>query len=388
MSAIVRRPVIALVTHVRQVPAAERQRFATRLHSDRGARLLIVETCHRVEAYTTSVGGPAASVVAAVPTGGRVLEGPDAVRHAVSVATGRDSIVLGEDQVLHQLRGSLAAARTSGVLDPEIERLFALALQAGRRARSWRSGRQRSLADVAVDTVERASGPVRGTEALVVGAGRMGGLMVRAAAAAGASVTVANRSTDRARALTSATGGRTSALDPGSEVGRFGAIFVALGGPWAIDGSTVAALLDRGPIVVDLSVPAAVPAALAAGLGSRLVSADALALREAEEARRDRELDPRLDGLIDATVESYVEWQARGDARAAADALLRRADLDREAELAALWRRLPTLEPEAREAIEGMTRHLAARLLRQPLERLGRDPDGTDERSVRDLFAL
>jgi glutamyl-tRNA reductase len=64
------------------------------------------------------------------------------------------------------------------------------------------------------------------------------------------------------------------------------------------------------------------------------------------------------------------------------------ADRAREAELAALWRRLPDLEPETRAAIEGMTRHLADRLLREPLERLGRDGDGRDGRAIRDIFAL
>jgi glutamyl-tRNA reductase len=76
------------------------------------------------------------------------------------------------------------------------------------------------------------------------------------------------------------------------------------------------------------------------------------------------------------------------DGRAAAEALIKRADREREAELAVLWRRLPDLQPEARDAIEGMTRHLARRLLREPLERLGRDSDGHDERAVRDIFAL
>jgi hypothetical protein len=65
-----------------------------------------------------------------------------------------------------------------------------------------------------------------------------------------------------------------------------------------------------------------------------------------------------------------------------------RADHEREAELAVLWQRLPDLPPEARATIEGMTRHLAQRLLREPLERLGRDSDGRDGRAVRDIFAL
>jgi glutamyl-tRNA reductase len=188
--------------------------------------------------------------------------------------------------------------------------------------------------------------------------------------------------------VATATGGRAADLDPGAGVSRFAAILVALGGPWAIDSTTVATLVNRRPVVVDLSVPSAVPRPLADGLGGRLVTADDLALREGDGWGGDASPDPRSDELIEHTVRTFLDWQSRGDARAAADALVRRADLEREAELAALWRKLPTLEPEAREAIEGMTRHLAARLLRQPLERLGRDSDGADGRTVRDLFAL
>jgi glutamyl-tRNA reductase len=216
----------------------------------------------------------------------------------------------------------------------------------------------------------------------------MGGLIARAAATAGASVTIANRSMARARAAAAATGGFTAEIDPGVDVTRFVAVFVALGGPWTIAASTVGSLISSSAVVADLSVPRAVPQALADGLGGRLLTADDLAVSEANETRGDRPPDPRSDELIERTVQAFLDWEARGDARAAADALVRRADLEREAELAALWRKLPALEPEAREAIEGMTRHLAGRLLRQPLERLGRDGDGVDERIVRDLFAL
>jgi glutamyl-tRNA reductase len=161
---------------------------------------------------------------------------------------------------------------------------------------------------------------------------------------------------------------------------------VALGGPWAVDPATRAAVVDGGGAVVDLSVPLAVPGSLASTLGARLITADILA--RTDEPFLDGEADPRAEALIERTVEDFLAWQGRGDARAAAEALVRRADQEREAELAVLWRKLPALDPEAREAIEGMTRHLAARLLRQPLERLGRDSDGVDGPTVRDLFAL
>jgi glutamyl-tRNA reductase len=387
MSGTGRRPVVALVTHARHVPALERGRFASTLRQQLGASSVIVETCHRVEAYTTRGDHEAlAATIAAVPSGGRVMDGSAASRHLVSVAMGHDSIVLGEDQILHQIRTSLESARTSGSLAPEVERLVALALQAGRRARSWRSGRPRSLADLAIEAAEGLGGPIRGRETLMIGAGEMGALMARAAHARGAVITVANRSTDRARRLVSATGGRSSALDPGADVGRFAAIFVAIGGPWVIADPTRAAILGRQPVVVDLSVPSALPAALATGLGDRVVSADDLAVRA--EGTATLTPDPRSDRLIDQTVQAFADWLARGDARSAADALVRHADLEREAELAALWKQLPSLQPEDRAVIERMTRHLAARLLRQPLQRLGRDADGVDGRAVRDLFAL
>lgn len=380
--------VVALVAHARHVPAIERERFAGRLRDELRDRALIVETCHRVEAY--AMGADAGEAIASevtLPPGGQALTGDAAVRHAISVAVGRDSVVIGEDQILHQLRATVDASRTAHTLDPMLERLFALALRAGRRARSWRQGPQRSLADVAIASIEGLGGPIRGRDILVVGAGRMGRLVARAAAAAGATVAVANRSTEGAEALASATGARIEAFDPGERVGRFAGIVIALGGPWPVGAAAIETAAASPTIVVDLSVPAAVPAVLARLLDARLVTADALAHVESEPESDDGSAE-RLDTLIDRTTEEFVAWQKGRVGRAAAEALVERADREREAELAALWRQLPDLEPDAREAIEGMSRHLADRLLREPLERLGRDIDGRDERAVRDLFAL
>jgi len=186
--------VVALVTHARHVPAVERAGFRTSLDRAFDGHALILETCHRVEAYLAT-GDDLESVALALelPAGGELLTGEIAVRHAVTVAVGRDSVVVGEDQILHQLRATVDAARADGNLDPGLERLFALALQAGRRARSWQPGRRPSLADVAVESIERRAGTVRGREILVVGTGRMGRLSAKAALAAGALVAVANR---------------------------------------------------------------------------------------------------------------------------------------------------------------------------------------------------
>ncbi|MCI0345254.1 MAG: hypothetical protein L0221_07390 [Chloroflexi bacterium] len=379
-------PIVALVTHARHVSAIERERFARAAHREPADRAFVLETCHRVEAYLGNA-DDAARLAPALPAGGRALTGEPVVHHALSVAVGRDSVVVGEDQVLHQLRTSVDAARAAGRLDPALERLFAVALHAGRRARSWRQGPVRSLADVALSSIERQVGHLGGRDVLVVGAGRMGRLATRAAVAAGAAVAVANRSADGAAALAASTGARVETFDPDARIASFAGIVVALAGPWPIGAAAIDALAGSRTAVVDLSVPPAVPARLAGILGARLVTADALALGDVGLVPEEGSA-ARLDALVDRSTAEFVGWLRGRDARVAAAALVQRADRAREAELAALWRRLPDLEPEARAAIEGMTRHLADRLLREPLERLGRDADGRDGRAVRDMFAL
>ncbi len=381
--------IVALVAHARQVPAVERQRFATRLREERGHRALLLETCHRVEGYVNGHDDAEwRPLERLLPTGGEALIGEPAVRHAITVAVGRDSVVIGEDQVLHQLRQSVDQARAAGVLDARLERLFALALQAGRRARSWRQGPQRSLADLALSAIERRAGSIRSREILVVGAGKMGRLAVRAATAAGASVTIGNRSGMRAGLLATESGARIVEFDPGPPAAKFAGMIVALGGPWPLGADTIAALGASTTVVVDLSVPAAVPQAVADALGPRFVSADALALGGFDVGAAHDPSHRRVDALVERTTAEYLGWLRGSTGRATAEALVQQADRERVAELAVLWRRLPDLEPETRLAIEAMTEHLATRLLREPLERLGRDSDGRDERAVRDMFAL
>jgi len=349
---------------------------------------MVLETCHRVEAYLVPPAGdrPASEWL---PAGGRILVGEAAIRHAIAVAVGRDSVVIGEDQILHQLRTSVDSARDGGGLDPILERLFALGLRAGRRARSWRDGPGRSLADVAVSVIERRAGSsVRGRPVLIVGAGKMGRLAVRSAAAAGASVSVANRSPERAISLASETGAQIEAFDPGPTIDRFAAVIVALGGPWSIAPATVDSLAGGSTVLVDLSMPVAVPQAVARRLDGRFVSADDLAVADAGlVADTDRSL-ARLDELIAETAAEFCAWLDLSDGRAAAAALSARADRERDAELDLLWRQLPDLDADAHDAIERMSRHLARRLLREPLERLGRDADGRHERAARELFGL
>jgi glutamyl-tRNA reductase len=378
--------IVALIAHARDVPAIERQRFRERLDAERAGGFLF-ETCHRVEVYAT-LDGTTEHIAATLPSAGRALRGEAAVRHVVAVAAGRDSVVVGEDQVLHQLRQALEGARAAGTLEPIIGRLMTTALRAGRRARSWYQGRPRSLADVAVDRIEEEAGALADRAVLIVGAGRMGQLAARAVVAKGARVAVSSRSADHAEELAAAVGGRADDFDPGDRAARFAGIVVALAGPWHVGADGIDALRLGSTVVVDISDPPAVAPGLATVLGRRLTTADDLARATAGGPAVPDRVIARLDELIDGATAEFLAWLDGHERRAAAHALVARADREREAELAELWRRLPDLDPQARATIEGMARHLGERLLREPLERLGSDADGRHERAVRELWAL
>jgi glutamyl-tRNA reductase len=373
----------ALGVHARDVDSAAREAFADRVRELRPPGLLI-ETCHRIEWYGADAEA-AAAVAEVLPAGGRRFAGAGAARHAIETAVGLDSVVVGEDQVLHQVRSAVGEARAARTLAPDLDQLFAIALRAGRRARSWRQQHQPSLADAAVAVAETHVGPLHGRGVLVVGAGEMGRLAAIAASAAGARVAIVNRTAQRAAAVARLVGGR---LTPPTELPEIGvtAVIVAVRGGWPLSAAVTGQLATGKPVVVDLSAPSVVPPAMRRALGSRFVGVDDLARGPA--ATLEPRLVARLRGLVDGSLAEFLVWTETQGRRDAARALAERAEREREAALAELWRRLPGLEPASRAAVERMSRHLAERLLRDPLERLGDDRDGSHERAVRELWAL
>ncbi len=356
--------------------------MAQQLQKRRPDDSVLIVTCHRVELH----GGPSLSLEAIeqdLPTGTQVIDGMAVAEHVIALALGLRSASLAEDQVLHQIRASLEASRSRGRLPAELDRLFDVALRAGRQARSWLPSRRPSLADLALDLVP---GPFPGRHALVVGAGQMGRLSAIAARSRGAEVSIASRSSDRAAALAARLRMDSVPFDPGDDVARYAVVVVALRGTWKIGPTTAARLLGSEAAVIDLSAPPALPGWLAEGLGDRLVTIDDLARRPA--AAGEDALVARLGRLADSTLAEYREWLEHGHVRATAQAMTERAEQARHAELGDLWQRLPDLRSDERAEIERMTRHLADRLLREPLERLGQDVDGRHEQAARELFGL
>jgi len=360
--------------------AGRRHAFAQAIDAARPSGALLLATCHRVE-----VTGDRA-VIAEVQgrpqaDGFQVLEGEAAARHLLRVAVGLESVVVGEDQVLHQLRTAVADARARAPLPPQLDHLADLSLRAGRGARSWLPAGRPSLADAALDRVGAVAGPV-----LVVGAGAMGALAARAVRRRGLPLVVTSRTPERALRLAETWQGRVVPWDPEAGVVEVHGIVVALDGPWTIAPATAAAIADHVHWVVDLSSPSALDGDLVRALGSRHMSIDDLATRDPEPDRRG--LRARLEDLVEATLADLDAWTTGAPDREAARALGALAVEARATELGALWGEVGSLGPDQREAIERMTERLTRRLLRDPLERLGHDGDGRYQRAARELFGL
>jgi glutamyl-tRNA reductase len=377
---------VALVVHARGVPSTARAAFAAQcaaLPASEGT--ILVSTCHRVELYVSvpALGGAA---LPQLPSGGRYLEDSEAARHLISVACGLESAVLGEDQVLHQVREAYAARRATGPLDPMLDRLFQVAVNAGRRARGWFDGSRPSLGDAALDVIELRTGGLRDREILVVGAGSMGRLAAKAAAKRNARVTITNRTADRAIRLANDIGGTAVARRADEPLAPTSGVVVALSGSWQTGAADAAQVVDTGAIVVDLSSPPATSAELQSRLGERFVSIDDLAWGKQVELPGD--LRSRLEALVAESGGEFCRWLRGRESVPAVQAMSAAAEHRRSRELQWLLRRMPSLSESDRALVEQMSHRLVAGLLHAPRSALRLDDTGDLGRAAYELFGL
>ncbi len=212
---------------------------------------LLLETCHRVELYGF---GPIPDLDSSL----QVLSGNDAILHAMRVAAGLDSAIVGEDEVLHQVRNALVVASSSRKLDRRLQRLFETAIAVGRQARRGRNASSANLAHKAIEWLNQRS-QLPGRAVLVAGAGHMGSALAHRATLLGARVTIASRHSTRARRLAQVYGADSADLLEAAVLARSSAaIAVALGGPWQELQRSEHAI----PPIADISAPPAVPAAI------------------------------------------------------------------------------------------------------------------------------
>ena len=289
---------------VRRAPDAVRERLALPTDSVRAAllaarrdprihRLVVLSTCQRVELYAAfppdirdgrarltewlaSARGMPATEVDAFADYHRGIE---AARHLCRVASGLDAAILGEAQVLSQVAGALRHAVSAHTVTPLLKDVFRAAVGGAEKARRsvWSAFRAADIGMAAASGAERALGRLAGSAAVVVGAGEVAELSVRALQARGvARVTIVNRTRERAEAIATH-GARSASFDEmGRVVSDADIVIVATGAPCVIVEApmvraAIARRTDRPLVIVDTALPRNVDPAVRAIHGARLL---------------------------------------------------------------------------------------------------------------------
>jgi glutamyl-tRNA reductase len=304
-----------------------------------------------------------------------------AAAHLFEVAAGIDSPVLGEGEILGQVRNAWERAREESAAGPVLSQLFRHAVEVGKRARSETAIARgiTSLSQAAVALVrERLGGSLDGYEVLMVGAGAVGeGMAAALAASAGARrVMVSNRTQNRAVELARRVGGEPVELGALAEaLAAADVVLTCTGSPsMLLEASDLVPVLarrwDRPLLVMDVAVPRDVDPGVGRLPGVTLLDMDDLrSFAESGMAGRRQEVAP-VRALIAEELERYLDTAAARGAAPLVAALRARAEDVRTNELDRYRSRLDGLDPRQREAVEALTKGILGKLLHEPTVRI------------------
>ena len=323
-----------------------------------------------------------------------------AVSHLFEVAAGLDSAVLGESEIIGQVRGAWEHAMSEGTSRGSLNLLFRFALEVGKRART-ETGISRSTASVSHAAVEMANeilGSLHGSRVLVVGAGEMGEGVATALSRAGAEhVVVVNRTESRGEALAEKVGARVAGFENlETEISGADVIVSCTGaGSAVITESMVHSArtgIDSPLLIVDIALPRDVESSVSSLPNVTLRDLDHLkdwANRGLE--KRAAEVD-QVKGIVQEETERFVSEQAQRQAAPLIAQLREVAESTRLSETDRVTSRLAGLTDDQRDAVEALTKGIVAKLLHNPSVRL-REAAGSPQgerlaAAVQDLFNL
>ncbi len=305
------------------------------------------------------------------------LTDAEAVRHLYQVASSLDSMVVGESQILGQVREAYRASTEEQTTGQVLNRLFHTSLRVGKQVRTETGIGDSSISvpHVAVKLAEEVFGTLAGRRALVLGAGEMSELVVKHLKAKGVGeVKIANRTAERARLLAERVGGRATEFDAlAGELPGVDVVVSSTGsGDWIVDHDMVeGALVGRHEplFFIDIAVPRDIDPAVQTLDCAYVYDVDDLQsvvdhnLGDRSEAARDGE------ALIDPAVFEYMSWLSTRHAAPLIQELRDGADKVRRHELSRALSKLD-LTPEETEAVERMSHSLVNKLLHGPISEL------------------
>ena len=364
-------------------------------HSGLGAAA-VLSTCNRTEFYMVSpdesLAGEAVPRLARYldPSGsGEVaahlwsLRGADAVRHMFRVASGLDSMMLGEAQILGQFKAAHRTARVAGTVDAQLDFVMRRAVSVGKRVRTETGiGRRAgSLSEAAVEYARTVCGSLDGRGVLLLGAGKMSAQAAKRLAQYGARLYITSRGGETAADLAAQLGGVSVTLDNiDAAAAEYDVILCSTSSPLPVltraDVSRLQELRDGRPLcIVDIAVPRDVDPAAVEVPGVTLVDLDGLGDRvDSNLERRQREL-PAAERIVDDELQRTVTVIGQRDAAGPTiAALTRRAEELRVREVDRALQRV-SVDDALRAQVDVLTRSLVRKLLHGPIAHLKESAD-------------
>ncbi|HTU83232.1 MAG TPA: glutamyl-tRNA reductase [Candidatus Acidoferrales bacterium] len=332
------------------------------------------------------------------------LLGRQAVEHLFRVASGLDSMLVGEAEILGQVKDAYVQAQRAESIGKCLHKLFREALAVGKTARSQTAigSESVSVAGAAVEAARTRLGTLAGRSIVIVGAGKMGRTAVRRLRQEGAAhVIVANRTLANARDVVrdAGFGEAIDVTDLGRAVATADVVLASTGASdFVLTPALVAPAMAQRPgrslLVVDIAVPRDADPAIAEIPNVALVDIDDLKSVVDRNLETRREAIPAVETIVGAAVDGFAHWYRSRITVPVIATLTQKAETIRSAELERLFARCPELTPRERALVEGATMTIVSKLLHSVILKirekasLDRDEVLSHARVLDELFDL
>lgn len=380
--------------------------------SDSVNEAAVLSTCNRIEVYVDAatfhggvdevsalIGKFAGLVREELTSHLYVHHDARAVAHVFSVASGLDSMVVGEAQILGQLRTAYNAAREEGATGRVLNELLSHALRVGKRAHA-QTGIDRlgiSLVSAGLALADSSTPTADSCRAVIVGAGSTGSLAAATLQRRGySSITIANRTLARAQELAGRVAGNAVGLESlAAALADADVVVTTTAAPgWILSRDQLEAVMatrrDRPLTILDLALPRDVEPSAADLAGVRIVDLDTIRA-DAEQTQVADEVEA-VRTIVTAEVADFLSWQQAQTVAPTVVALRSKAEALVNEELQRLSARLPELTDAQREAVEQAVRRVVDKLLHSPTVRVKQLAAGADgsgyANALRELFEL
>jgi glutamyl-tRNA reductase len=324
----------------------------------------------------------------------------EAVRHLFRVAASLDSMVVGEPQILGQVKDAFAVARASGTVSGQLEHLLQAAFAAAKRVRTETAigSNSVSIASVAVELARKIFGSLNGRTVFLVGAGKMSELAARHLVQQGAgAILVTNRTQERARQLAEPFNGRVIPFEKLYETATEADIVISsTGAPHPIfrkehGQAFMHKRRNRPMFFIDIAVPRDVDPAMNNIEGIFVYDIDDLQSVAASHMAERSAQAGDAESLIRLEVERFHQRQRTVNVAPAIVTLQRQAEEIRQSELKRIHAKLGSLSAEQLAAVETLTRGLVNKFLHPPMQALkqaARENDSTRVEALCEAWSL